>query len=330
MQEQATSYRRSFRDIARGYSTAKLEGQEVYVKHLSPHDQVEIEEIQEGYHQSALERGVQTREQMLKILRDEGDWTREDERQIEEEERFLASLVSAKSKIVLPSHVSRQNELIKESQAKLNFKLKQKEDLLSTTCESYAQGRTNDYYIIKSYYKTADLTEPLFNEAQFDRLDASVLNAIIEIYNKIFKNLSEDYIQHMTLEPFFSPYLGFTDDSMQFFGKPFVDLSHCQIKLIVYSKLFKNIFENTPDIPEKILQDPKALMEFASTATDERDKIKEKFKESSGSTIVGATQEDYQELGLGTPAGSVDLHEEARKKGGTLSMQDLMKLSGVD
>ena len=71
-------------------------------------------------------------------------------------------------------------------------------------------------------------------------------------------------------------------------------------------------------------------MDFASTAHDERDKIKEKIEGSSGSTIVGATQKDYQELGLGTPAGSVDLHEEARKKGGTLSMQDLMKLSGVD
>ena len=60
-----------------------------------------------------------------------------------------------------------------------------------------------------------------------------------------------------------------------------------------------------------------------------KDEIKKKVGESSSaSTIVGATKEDLEELGLEGQSGST-LHEEAKKKGGSLSMKDLMDLGGV-
>lgn len=325
---EASSYRKSFRDIVRGYSCSEFSEKAVYIRHLNPYDQIEIEEIEEEYYQSALSRGVPTREDMLELLEGEGDWTKEDERDIEEKQRFLDSLLDAKSKIILPSHIERQEKLIANARSSLESRLKIKEDLLGNTCEAYAKERTNDFYVMRSFYKDPGLKEPLFSEDEFDNLSALQVQVIIGIYNKTFISLGEEYIQKLVLQPFFNPYMSFSEDSMQFFGKPVCELTYCQVKLIVYAKLFKNIFENTPDIPKRIHDDPKALMDFASTSTEERDKIKEKFENSSGSTLVGATPEDYKELGLGSP-GTVDLHEEAKKKGGSLSMQDLMKLSGV-
>jgi hypothetical protein len=324
----STTYRKNFRDIVRGYSSAQFGEREVYIKHLTPHDQVEIEEIEKKYHNDAARRGVPTEEDMLLFLNEEGDWTSEDDESIKKEKAFLENLLTAKVKIVLPSHMAKQDELIKESREKIYKKESERIELLGNTCERYAKERTNDYYIIRSFYKNDSLSKVLFKEKQFDSLDAIELRGIIALYNESFTAISEDSIQYLVLQDFYNAYISFTDDSMQFFGRPFCELTYCQIKLLVYSKIFKNIFENNDNIPEKIKKDPKALMDFASTSKEEKEKIQGKFDESDGSTLVGATQEDYQQLGLGAPGG-VDLHEEAKKKGGSLSMDDLMKLSGV-
>jgi len=49
--------------------------------------------------------------------------------------------------------------------------------------------------------------------------------------------------------------------------------------------------------------------------------------DSSASTIVGATKEDLEELGLSTNNGK-SLQEAVKKKGGSLSMKDLIDLGG--
>ena len=54
---ETTRRRRVFRDVVRGYSTTILDDEVVYIKHLTPHDQVELEEIEERYFESAKKRG---------------------------------------------------------------------------------------------------------------------------------------------------------------------------------------------------------------------------------------------------------------------------------
>ena len=95
---ETTKRRRIFRDIVRGYSSTIIDDKEVFVKHLTPHDQVELEEIEERYHQIALKRGVPTEEEMLAYLKEEGEWTKEDEKVIEDKKFFIQSLSQAKSK----------------------------------------------------------------------------------------------------------------------------------------------------------------------------------------------------------------------------------------
>jgi hypothetical protein len=325
----ATAYRKNFRDIVRGYSTSDYRGETVYIKHLTPHDQVEIEEIEKSYYDRALERGVPTESDMLELLKAEGDWTDEEEAEVENQKAFLQSLQSAKARIVLPSHMEAQDKLIETAREEIRKKEIEKIGLVGNTCEKYSKDRTNDFYIIKSFFSSAELIKPLFEEEEFNDLDAIQLREIVSIYNISFASISEGSIQHMILQDFYGAYLGFTEDSMQFYGKPFCELTYCQIKLIVYSRIFKNIFDSEDSIPEKIRKDPLALLDFASTNKEDKEKFQSKFAQSDGSTIVGATEEDYKQLGLGS-SNTVSLHEEAKKKGGTLSMQDLMKLSGVE
>ena len=70
-------------------------------------------------------------------------------------------------------------------------------------------------------------------------------------------------------------------------------------------------------------------MDFANSS-EARDSIKKKMTDSDagGSSIVGATVEDLEELGINPSVGK-SLDSAAREKGGSLSMKDLMDLSGV-
>ena len=321
--------RKIFRDVVRGYSTATLDDEFVYIKHLTPHDQVELEEIEQKYHNDALRRGVPTEEDMLIFLKSEGEWSDKDDKFIRDKQFFIESLKTAKNKMVLKKEIDRQADLIEKETNELVQKQAQKMQLLGNTCEKYAKDRLNDFYMIKSFYKNSDLSEKLFSENEFNELEHNDIKKVVVKYNQIFEVFSEESIQYTILEDFYSPYLSFAEDSMQFYGKPFCELTYNQIRLIVYTRVFKNIFDTNENIPENIKKDPAKLLEFGSSSKEERDKAKDKLSRGDAGTIVGAKDEDYEYLGVEKPKGGVSLHEEAKKKGGTLNMDDLMKLHGV-
>ena len=321
--------RKIFRDVVRGFSTTTLEEDFVYIKHLTPHDQVELEEIEEKYFNIALRKGVPTEEDMLANLKDEGQWTDKDEKFIQDKELFLENLRKAKTKLVLKSEIDKQAELINKEQKLLDDKQIQKIGLIGNTCEKYAKDRLNDFYMIKSFFADDKLQEPLFNQDKFDELDNHDIKKVVYKYNEIFEGFSEESIQYTILEDFYNPYLSFAEDSMQFYGKAFCELTYNQIRLIVYTRVFKNIFDMNENIPESIRKDPAKLLEFGSSSKEEKDKAKDKLTQGDGGTLVGAKQEDYDYLGVEKPTNAISLHEEAKKKGGTLNMEDLMKLHGV-
>ena len=320
--------RKIFRDVVRGFSTTTLEEDFVYIKHLTPHDQVELEEIEEKYFNIALRKGV-PEEDMLAYLKDEGQWTDKDEKFIQDKELFLENLRKAKTKLVLKSEIDKQAELINKEQKLLDDKQIQKIGLIGNTCEKYAKDRLNDFYMIKSFFADDKLQEPLFNQDKFDELDNHDIKKVVYKYNEIFEGFSEESIQYTILEDFYNPYLSFAEDSMQFYGKAFCELTYNQIRLIVYTRVFKNIFDMNENIPESIRKDPAKLLEFGSSSKEEKDKAKDKLTQGDGGTLVGAKQEDYDYLGVEKPTNAISLHEEAKKKGGTLNMEDLMKLHGV-
>jgi hypothetical protein len=325
----ASEHRKTFRDIVRGYSATEYQDNLVFIRHLTPHDQVELEDITDLYKSKAQSRGLPTEEETLLMLKEEETWTDEDEGFIFKKKEFIDRLLEGKKKLVLKSAQDKQNALIDRERALLQTKEKEKSDLLGNTCERYAEQRTHDFYILRSFYKDKSMSTPLYTEQQYDDLTQAQVSYLITTYNKIFNSFSEDGIQYLILEEFYSPYLSFAEDSMQFYGKPFCELTYNQVRMIVYTRIFKNIFDNNSNIPEKIRKDPKALLDYGSVSDEEKEKMKDKFESSDGATIVGAKQEDYEYLGIKRPQHGVSLHDQAKKKGGKLSMKDMMKLSGV-
>ena len=328
-----TEYRKIFRDIVQGYSQVSIDDQTFYIKHLSALDQVEIDQIRSEHYDKAISRGIAKEEEILKNLKKDKIWTDSDEAEISRQELFIQNAQQSKTQLVLKSQIDKQNQSIQEARKKLNSLIAKKNELIGVSAESYADKRSNDYYIIKSFYENTECTEAVFpEEKDYNTLYSEDVAKFVNSYNTIFAMFEEKKIQEMILQDFYYIYFPFSDDTVGFFGSPVCHLTYNQLKLIVYTKIFKNIFENNSHIPEKIKKDPQALLDYGSISTQAKEKLNEQLSnEKAGSTLFGATEEDYEYAGLEKPSdkSSNSLHQAAAKKGGTLSMADLMELSGI-
>ena len=95
--------------------------------------------------------------------------------------------------------------------------------------------------------------------------------------------------------------------------------------------MFKAILESPEEIPFAIRKDPQKLMDWARNPKG-REKAREVMEKATdgGAGLFGATKEDLHSIGVETTGpGTVSLEEVAKKKGGSLTMKDLMELSGI-
>ena len=85
-------------------------------------------------------------------------------------------------------------------------------------------------------------------------------------------------------------------------------------------------------VPDDVKEDPEKLVEwFDSTksARETLEKSKNAGQDGSATSLVGATKEDLQRLGLDNPDETINLAKKAAEKGGRLNMEDMMKLHGM-
>ena len=148
-------------------------------------------------------------------------------------------------------------------------------------------------------------------------------------YNIGLAPINEKNIKKIALSGFFlnSFYLS-NDDPFIFYGKPIINLTFVQTELFSNAKYFKAIVTNsTVKPPDNVLNDPDALIEWyegSKNASELMNKSK-KTEEALGSSVIGASKQDLEKMGMQN-SGNISLTEEAKKKGGSLSFQDLIKL----
>jgi hypothetical protein len=98
--------------------------------------------------------------------------------------------------------------------------------------------------------------------------------------------------------------------------------------LISFGRYFLNIFKNSQkEIPENVAKDPELLVNFYQNQKTERPQTKSQHGEG-GSAYFGANEEDIETLKSDNER-AVNLSEEVKKRGGSLNMQEMMKLHGV-
>lgn len=316
-------------EIFDGYTEFFFKGEPVYLKHFSIRDQRYIHKYYNKYKNIAVNKGIPTEEEALNQLKQDDLWSSNDDHKISSIELELNNLKDSLLNTILPSQKKVLQENINERQKELNIlKIKRKE-VVGTTAEDFANTRANEEFIRYILFKDQELKEHLFTEEQFGDLDDEDVAILLKQNSSCSNRLNEELIQESVLRDFFNMYLSQTEDVSSFYGKPIVQLSVYQLKLALYARVFYNIFQYNDDIPNGIKKDPSALLRFAeSKRSGGNNKVlsKVKDKNSGATTLFGATKEDLQEIIPDAP--TISLSDHIKNSGGTLSMEDMIKLMG--
>jgi len=323
-----------FTEIVKGYTLLPSSKFGVlYVKHVNTFDSADIDSERSLYESKAREMGVQTKEEFAKLLEEQGSWTKENEKEISQNKVLLRNLYKTKSKLFLKSQVDQVKKQIKTVEEKLQELEFTKKSLFMNTVEGFADKKINQQYIRLSTYKDEFLEENKFSAEEFDELENDDLLELIGGYNAVTAKFLGDNMKLAALSPIFLNFFYLCDDNVvNFYGRPIVELSFYQTELFSYGLKFKNILSDTKSKPpDDIADDPERLIEWAEANKNAEEHLSEsgESKDGAATSLVGATREDLEHLGIDTKNEGISLEKAASEKGGSLSMEDLMKLHGV-
>ena len=312
-----------------GYTEAEFSGSPLYIKHVSIADQRYLHKYYEKYRQIALGKGLDSKEERLAYVVKEGVWDEKDDTKIHSLKFETENLKKTAASLFLPS----QREAMQEDIA---LKLKEveelrlkKQEVVGRTAEDYATSRSGDEILRFLLFKDKELTKHFYSDDEFGELEVWEVAQLSLLQGDIQNRLSDDRIQEAVLRPFFSMYLSLCEDVAGFYQKPVTHLTIYQLRVVLFGRMFFNIFQFTDDIPEDFKQDPQKLIDFSESQRNNDTQNKGGLRDDAdGSVVFGATKEDLKSLDA--DPNRVSLAEEAKKHGGKLDMKQMMRLAGHD
>ena len=311
-----------------GYTEFSFKQKPIFIKHVSIKDQRYLQKYYEKYKKIGIDRGLETEEERLNSIREDGMWSSEDDAKISSLKFETDNLKKTIKSLPLRS----QRESL---QLDIDLKLKtlaeyerNRKEIIGKTAEDYATQRSGDEILRFLLFKDEELTENFFSNEEFSELEGWEILKLSEIQLKVSKKISDLRIQEAVLRPFFHMYLPFCNDANAFYHKPVTHLTIYQMRVLLYGKIFHSIFQNVEDIPDHIKQDPEKLLLFSESKTN-KGSSKELVRDGAdGTAVFGATDEDVKDLQ--GKAGGVLLSDELEKHGGKLDMKQMMRLAGHD
>jgi hypothetical protein len=319
-------------DILKGHSNIKIDGRDVFVKHFSSIDNINLEEIKEAKRIQARSSGLNSEKEQAAILLKDGLWTDSDDDQLFQLNYYIDNLKNTRNLLAIPSQIRAQDKLIEEESAKVQEILDRKERLFGLTVEKWADQQASNYYIYYSLFKDRVFNSLFFEWEEFENLDTQELNQVILSYNAALEPFSENNMKTIALSGQIQNFLSFSDNPYYLFGKPIISMTFFQANLISYAKFYKFILENLTNLPEDVKSDPVKLENSFTASRNLNGSINKNLNQDKvgvGSemiSVVGATDEDLKEMGLVTSDSQKgQLHEQLKQKG-ELDFMDILKL----
>lgn len=329
------------KDVINGYSrTNHRSFGEIYIKHYTSYDNAMIDDYKDLFYKNAREKGLPSNDEKMQELISGEDWSEDKNRKIIELRRAIANLHDTKAKLFIENQKKSIQEKIDAQIQNLNDLENQKTALLGYTAEVFASKRANEYFIFESLRKDRELKERYFDAETFDDLDNFSLGELIDLYNKVSDNFSEINLKRTSYSPGFLNLFYMSSESIyEFYGKPVLELTFYQIEVYSNARIFKNLLSNAKYPPSsEAYSDPDLLISWVNDAKESTDaSANNKTSEStqgnkesvgSASSYVGASKNDLEKIAKDGD-NLISLSAEARKMGGNLNMQDIMKLHGI-
>jgi hypothetical protein len=299
----------------------------IYVRHFSAVDTINFNHSREDFVLRAIEQGLQTGDEKLKIIKELELWTDKQEDEILSLENYLSNLKKTKEKQVIQRQIDAFNKNIAETETKLTAIKTEKSSLIGVTAESNADLRLNELYIYRALFKDKSLSVPFFTEEEYEEIDQGDLYDLMSSYNSTIEKFNEKNLKKVSIYPFFYNLFSLSEgDVFKFYGKRILELTFYQVEVFKSAVHFKHIFSNADaTIPDDVMNDPEKIMEWFNASKNAKDIVKD--KDGKGVSVVGASPSDYKRLGLVEDESQVvDLFAKAKKKGGELDIGDFIKI----
>tara|TARA_R100001509_G_C4863013_1_gene214074 strand:+ start:598 stop:1581 length:984 start_codon:yes stop_codon:yes gene_type:complete len=311
-----------------GYTKASFEEKTVYIKHVSIRDQRYLHNYYEKYREFALSKGLPSEEDQLEYVKNEGIWDDSDELGIENLKFEIKNLKQTARAVFLQSQKENFLTQVEEKSRELIELQEKRKEIVGQTAESYAEIRSGDEILRFLLFKNKELTNHLYSEKEFGELESWQILKLSEIHKDVQKRLTDSIIQKAVLRPFFNMYLSLCEDVNGFYGKPITELTIYQLRVVLFGRMFFNIFQYTEDIPDHIKDDPEKLISYSESQRNDGKNNGGIKEDADASAVFGATAEDIKNLKA--QKGNVSLSEEVKKAGGKLDMKQMMRLAGHD
>ena len=331
-----------FGEIINGRSMLKVPDLgELYLKHYDHFDTAMVDREGEKHYSYAKKKGLPTEKAQLEMLDEKEIWTKEDEEEFIEIKKRISQLHDSKEKLVIAKEIKPIDVEIAQRSVEYGTKGVDRKTKIGMCCETYRSKKENEEFLFHSLYKSEELKEKYYTRSEFDELDEDILKKIIFIYEKNQLNFNDLNLKRIALSNFFLNFFYLCEDNTySFWGKPIIKLTFYQAALFTHARSFKNTLSQSKHKPTtEAFQNPDDLLKWMSSANNAEEmmeKLDEKGKEKEGkqkvagaTTLVGASKNDFAFLGIDNETQGVSLAKEAEKKGGTLNMQDMLKIHGI-
>jgi len=324
-----------FIDILKGYSLSYYKDNKLYFKHNTSFDSGEIDHLKQEFIEKAKRNGLPTEDQKEEYLISENIWSKENNEKIKKLKSDISALRQTKSKLFKSDDINELNRQIDEKKLEVINLTVEKKDLLGFTVEDYANKKINEYYMFNSLFRDKGLKDRYFSEQEFDELENKDISEILNIYNNINKNFIENNLKKIALSSYYLSLFNLCDENAyNLYGKPIIYLTFYQMEVFGYARYFKNALSEAKHKPsDEYYENPDKLIEWLESSKNVEEvlnKNENNHKKTEGAiatSIVGAKKEDLAKIGK--DENGISLHKEAQKKGGTLTMEDLMKMHGA-
>ena len=324
-----------FIDILKGYSVSYYKNDKLYFKHNTSFDSGDIDHLKQEFLEKAKKNGLPTEDQKEEYLISENLWSKENNEKIKKLKSDVSTLKQTKSKLFKSDDINELNRQIDEKKLELINLTVERKDLLGFTAEDYANKKINEYYMFNSLFKDKNLKDRYFSEQEFDELENKEISKVLSIYNDINKNFIENNLKKIALSSYYLSLFNLCDESVyNLYGKPIIYLTFYQMEVFGYARYFKNVLSEAKHKPtDEYYEDPEKLIEWLESSKNVEEVLsknennKKKTDGAIATSIVGAKKEDLAKIGK--DENGISLHKEAEKKGGVLTMEDLMKMHGT-
>lgn len=236
--------------IRSGIYTINFNGKRLKVLQPTLEQELELNEIYLQAYANAIEDGIKSEKEMTAWMIDKGLWSQEEDNKIEQIKKDIDKLKKEIFKSRINTNLCQTIRAYLRAAESSISKLREKKSFYySNTCEAIATNEKISAFIVKNTF----IDDKLYDFEWGPSMDYVLNNYFSQI-------LAEKTIRYLArTEPWRSFWLLNASNTINLFNKNDRELSIDQRNILVWSKMYDNVYESMESPPESVVEDDDML-----------------------------------------------------------------------